>query len=301
MIKEKMSTLLVLSAAVMWGCIGLFVRHLDAFGFDAMQITAVKCLVNSALMLLFILLTDRKKLRIYQKDMGWFFANAICSIYIFNTAYNAAITMISLSAAVVLLYTAPAFVMLISVMFFHERFTKHKALCLVLCVGGSALVSGLATGMKLHLLGISLGLISGIGYACYSIFSGVIVKRYHPFTNVFYAFLIAGLAAAFSCNMKEAIQILISSKEAMFWMVSNSILTSFLPYILYTTALLYINPSKAAILASLEPVVATLVGVFAYNEMITLSGGLGILMVFAALVLSSLPETKEKASADAEA
>lgn len=301
MIKEKMSTLLVLSAAVMWGCIGLFVRHLNAFGFDAMQITAVKCLVNSGLMLLFILLTDREKLRIHRKDMGWFFANAICSIYIFNTAYNAAITMISLSAAVVLLYTAPVFVMLMSVVFFHESFTKRKALCLVLCVGGSALVSGLATGVRLHTVGILLGLVSGIGYACYSIFSGVIVKRYHPFTNVFYTFLIAGLAAALSCDVKEAIQLLTGSREAMFWMMSNSVITSFLPYITYTTALLYINPSKAAILASLEPVVATLVGVFVYKEMITFSGGLGILMVFAALVLSSLPETKEKASADAEA
>lgn len=301
MIKEKMSTLLVLSAAVMWGCIGLFVRHLDAFGFDAMQITAVKCLVNAGLMLLFILLTDRGKLRIHRKDMGWFFTNAICSIYIFNTAYNAAITMISLSAAVVLLYTAPVFVMLMSVVFFHERFTKRKALCLVLCVGGSALVSGLATGMRLHTMGILLGLISGIGYACYSIFSGVIVRRYHPFTNVFYTFLIAGIAATLSCDMREAIQLLTGSGEAVFWMMSNSVITSFLPYITYTTALLYINPSKAAILASLEPVVATLVGVFVYKEMITLSGGLGILMVFAALVLSSLPETKEKASADAEA
>lgn len=289
--KEKMSTLLVLSAAVMWGCIGIFVRRLNAYGFGAMQITAVKCLVNASLMFLFILFTDRKKLVVHRKDIGWFFANALCSIYIFNTAYNAAITMISLSAAVVLLYTAPVFVMLMSVVFFHERFTKRKALCLLLCVGGSSLVSGVAMGMKLNTLGVLFGLISGVGYACYSIFSGVIVKRYHPFTNVFYTFLIAGFAAALSCNMKETIQLLAGSREAVYWMMSNSVITSFLPYLTYTTALQVISPSKAAILASLEPVVATLVGVFVYQEMVSLSGGMGILMVFAALVISSLPET----------
>lgn len=291
--KEKMSTLLVLSAAVMWGCIGIFVRRLNAYGFDAMQITAVKCLVNASLMFLFILFTDRKKLVVHKKDIGWFFANALCSIYIFNTAYNAAITMISLSAAVVLLYTAPVFVMLMSVVFFHERFTKRKALCLLLCVGGSALVSGVAMGMKLNTLGVLFGLISGVGYACYSIFSGVIVKRYHPFTNVLYTFLIAGFAAALSCNMRETMQLLVSSREAVYWMMGNSVITSFLPYLTYTTALQVIRPSKAAILASLEPVVATLVGVFVYQEMVSLSGGLGILMVFAALVLSSLPETTQ--------
>lgn len=291
--KEKMSTLLVLSAAVMWGCIGIFVRRLNAYGFDAMQITAVKCLVNASLMFLFILFTDRKKLVVHRKDIGWFFANALCSIYIFNTAYNAAITMISLSAAVVLLYTAPVFVMLMSVAFFHERFTKRKALCLLLCVGGSALVSGVAMGMKLNTLGVLFGLISGVGYACYSIFSGVIVKRYHPFTNVLYTFLIAGFAAALSCNMRETMQLLAGSREAVYWMMGNSVITSFLPYLTYTTALQVIRPSKAAILASLEPVVATLVGVFVYQEMVSLSGGLGILMVFAALVLSSLPETTQ--------
>ena len=49
------------------------------------------------------------------------------------------------------------------------------------------------------------------------------------------------------------------------------------------------NASKAAILASLEPVVATLVGIFVYGETVTLTGGIGILMVFLALVLSNLP------------
>lgn len=288
--KEKMSTILVLAAAVMWGCIGIFVRHLSAAGFGAMQITAVKCLGNAGLMFLYLLLTDRRKFVVHRKDFGWFLANAICSIYIFNTAYNAAITMISLSTAVVLLYTAPVFVMLMSVVLFKECFTKRKGICLVFCVGGSALVSGIMSGVDLHWLGLSLGLVSGMGYACYSIFSGVIVKRYHPFTNVFYTFLIAGIVAACSCDMGEACTLLFTSKENLVWMAANSVFTSFLPYVTYTTALQYINPSKAAILASLEPVVATLVGVFVYGEMVTWTSGLGILLVFAALVLSSLPE-----------
>lgn len=288
--KEKMSVLLVLAAAAMWGCIGIFVRHLNAFGFDAMQITATKCLLTAVFMFVFILLTDREKFKICRKDIGWFLANGICSIYVFNTAYSAAITLVSLSTAVILLYTAPVFVMIMSILFFHEKFTRMKGLCLVLCIGGSALVSGIAGGMEVNTPGLLLGLVSGIGYALYSIFSSVIVKKYHPLTNIFYTFLIAGTAAALSCDMGAALQTAAGTKEALTFTVMNGVITSFLPYVTYTTALQYMNPSKAAILATLEPVVATLAGVFLYKEAVTLTGGIGILMVFTALVLSNLPQ-----------
>lgn len=287
--KEKLSVLLVLAAAAMWGCIGIFVRHQNALGFDAKQITSVRCLTCSLLILMWILVTDRSKLKIKRNDFGWFLANGILSIYIFNTAYQAAITLVSLSTAVVLLYTAPAFVMLMSVLFFHEKFTGVKGLCLVLCIGGSALVSGIAGGMELNLPGVGLGLVSGIGYALYSIFSSVILKKYHPFTNIFYTFLIAGIAGALTSDAAGTFRMMAGSAEAFLWMVSGGVVTGFLAYAAYTTALQYMNASKAAILASLEPVVATLVGIFVYGETVTLTGGIGILMVFLALVLSNLP------------
>lgn len=285
-----MSVMLVLAAAVMWGCIGVFVRHLNTFGFDAAQITTSKCLINAILMLILILATDRQKLKIRARDLGWFLANGILSIYVFNTAYSAAITMVSLSTAVVLLYTAPAFVMILSVIFFHEKITWIKGFCLVLCIGGSALVSGVAGGMEMNTMGLLLGLVSGVGYALYSIFTGGIVKRYHPFTNIFYTFMIAGTAGVFTCDMGEALRAAASSREALFWMVANGVITSFLAYVAYTMALRHMRPSKAAILASLEPVVATLVGIFLYGESVTMTGGIGILMVFAALFLSNLPQ-----------
>lgn len=287
--KEKLSVFLVLAAAAMWGCIGIFVRHQNALGFDARQITSVRCLTCSLLILLLVLATDRSRLHVDPKDIGWFLANGILSIYIFNTAYQAAITLVSLSTAVVLLYTAPAFVMLLSVIFFHERFTWMKGLCLILCIGGSALVSGVAGGMELNLPGVGLGLVSGVGYALYSIFSSVILKKYHPFTNIFYTFLIAGIAGLLTSDAAGTFRLMSGSMEAFLWMVSGGAITGFLAYAAYTTALQHMNASKAAILASLEPVVATLVGIFVYGESVTLTGGIGILMVFAALVLSNLP------------
>lgn len=291
--KEKASIFFILCAASMWGCIGIFTRNMTALGFDAMQITALRCLLNACMVGIYILLTDKSKLKIRKKDLRLFLANGILSIFIFNFAYNKAITMISLSMAVVLLYTAPVFVMILSVIVFKEKFTLKKGICLVLCLSGSALASGLAGGgIQVNVPGILTGLISGFGYALYSIFTGVIVRKYHPFTNIFYTFLIAGIAAAISCDRKSAILLMTGSLAGFLWTLGSTVITSFLPYILYTTALQYTKPGKAAILASLEPVVATLVGVFVYHETLTLTGISGIIMVFSAIILSNLPDKK---------
>lgn len=282
---------MVLLAAAIWGCIGIFTRNLSAIGFDSWQMTAMKCLINAGMMFCFILITDRKKFRIKKGDIPWFLANGILSIAIFMTAYNKATTMISLSAAVVLLYTAPVWVMLLSAIFFHEKLTARKGLCLVLCVLGSTLVSGILTnGADINGFGLLMGLISGIGYGLYSIFSSVIVKKYHPYTNVFYTFLIAGIATMIPCDMGETADLIFSSGRAFFWVLANGAVTSFIPYILYTLALKKMNASRAAILATIEPVVATLMGTFLYKEPLTFISLIGMSCVFVALVLSNLPE-----------
>lgn len=289
--KETTAVLSVLTAAFLWGCIGLFTRNMNALGFDPMQITALRCLLNACMVGIYILLTDKTRFRIEGRDIGLFLANGIFSIYIFNFAYNKAITMISLSMAVVLLYTAPVFVMLLSVVLFHEKFTARKGCCLVLSLFGSILVSGLMGGIgAVNGAGLFYGLVSGIGYALYSIFTGMIVKKYHPFTNIFYTFLIAGCAASLSCDKGGAVALFTGSSAGFFWTMGSTLFTCFLPYILYTSALKTIRPSKASILASLEPVVATLAGMILYKETLTAAGMLGVLCVFTAIILANLPD-----------
>lgn len=289
--KEILAVFLVVLSATMWGCIGIFVRQLNMIGFDFRQQTVLKCLLAAGLLFLFILMKDRSLLRVRPKDIPWFLVNGACSLYVCFTAYSMATTLLPLSMAVVLLYTAPAFVMLLSVIFFKERFTVRKGLCLVLCIGGIVLVSDL-TGRTLNfpLKGLGIGLGAGIGYGLYSIISGVILRKgYHPFTNVLYSFLVAGLVGCLKCDVFGTLRLAFSSGEALRWVFMSVLITCF-PYILYTTALRYIKPSKAAILASLEPVVATLMGVLLYKEILTLSGFIGITLVFSGLVISNFPE-----------
>ena len=71
------------------------------------------------------------------------------------------------------------------------------------------------------------------------------------------------------------------------------ILSAALPYILYTMGLARIESGKAAVIASVEPVVATVMGLIVYNETIDIFGILGIVLIISVVVLLSLSEKKK--------
>lgn len=291
--KELISVLMVLAAAALWGGIGIFVRILTAGGLSSAQMTATRLLTTAVVLFFYLLVTDRQKFKISVKDLGWFAANGICSICFFNTCYTACIQMSSMAAAAVLLYTAPMFVMLLSVFIFKEKLTGKKVICLLMAFFGCALVSGLADGkMTVTMAGLLTGLGAGIGYALYSIFSGILVKKYEPLTNIFYTFLIAGAVSAMTANMGEAVGIYSENPNVLLVNILAGILTCALPYVLYTSALKNLAPSRASILASIEPVAAAVIGLVVFKERLSLWGYLGILFVLAAVLLGNLSKDR---------
>ena len=72
-------------------------------------------------------------------------------------------------------------------------------------------------------------------------------------------------------------------------------MTCFFPYLLYTHGLEGLENGKASIMASVEPVIATIVGVVIYNEALTVMSTVGIVLVLAAIVLLNIKITKNHA------
>lgn len=96
----------------------------------------------------------------------------------------------SLAVAALLLYTAPVFVMLMSLLCFGEAFTRTKALALLLTFSGCACVTGVfGSSLTLTLSGLLYGLGSGFGYALYSIFGKYAVRKYSSLTITAYTFI----------------------------------------------------------------------------------------------------------------
>jgi drug/metabolite transporter (DMT)-like permease len=177
--------------------------------------------------------------------------------------------------------------MLMSVLFFHEKLSAEKGLALALAFTGCVLVTGVS-GEGVTAAGILLGLGSGIGYGLYSILGTVALRRYSPCTVTAYTFLFAAIGSWFIAQPADMIAKITSSPEPgklLLFCVLTGLVTAVIPFLAYTLGLRTVEASKAGILATVEPLVATLVGMIAYSEPITLLSGLGIVLILAAIVL----------------
>lgn len=281
----------ILLAGTCWGSIGIFVRRFNALNLVSMDIVAVRSVFTVIFMAIFLVIYDRKLLKIRFRDIWCFIGTGIISMVFFNYCYFRLIEISSLSVAAVMLYTAPVFVMLMSAVLFHEKITPVKVVALIATFVGCCCVTGVV-GSKVHLSlpAILLGLGAGLGYALYSIFGRFALERgYHSFTINLYTFLFAALACAPLIDIGKIFSVCTSSVSMGVFSVLCGLITTVIPYITYNFGLAGVETGKAAIIASIEPVVATLIGVFVFHENLTTGNVIGIALVLAAIVMCNLP------------
>jgi drug/metabolite transporter (DMT)-like permease len=189
--------------------------------------------------------------------------------------------------AAVLLYTAPAIVMVLSYFLFGEKMTKRKVTALFMTLLGCALVTGVFSDWgSVSGLGILTGLGAGLGYALYSIFSRYALERgYHFLTITFYTFLVATIFSFAIGNGSKAAVAATSSLSMIAFSCAFGVLCTVVPYLAYTAGLKYVENSKASIFASIEPVTATILGIVVFHESVSLWEMLGMALVIGALVV----------------
>lgn len=288
-----LAPVLVLCAGVCWGIIGLFSQALAARGLDSVQITTVRCVLAALVIGLFILCTDRRAFRIALRDIWMFLGTGIVSIAFFNVCYFACIQECSLSLAAILLYTAPCFVVVMSAFFFKEQMTTQKLVALCIAFLGCLLVVGVGSGTtSASVLGIALGLGSGIGYALYSIFGRVALKRYPPHTVTFYTFFFASLVMVPFAHVPEIISLGTGSLDAGLIMLGLALISTVLPFACYTLGLEHMEAGKASIMAFIEPMVALVIGVSVFGDTLTALNVVGVVAILCAVTLLNIPLTK---------
>lgn len=286
----------VLLAAGLWGTTGLFIRRLNQSGLGAMEITELRAAITAAVVLVLVLCMDPKLLRVRLKDSWCFFGTGILSVLFFNYSYFHTIQVSSMAVAATLLYTSPVFVMLMSLWLFGERVTARKLIGLSLAVAGCVLVSGIVTGGTLTGTGLLLGIGAGFGYALYSVFTRfALLRGYHTFTITFYTFLFAAVGGLFIADVGEIGRVCTGTggTSLCVLLVAYALVTTVAPYLLYTFGLQGMENSKAAVVACVEPVVASLLGLLVFAERPDTLTVIGIVLVLTAVVLLNLSPAKK--------
>lgn len=279
--------LLIIIAACFWGSMGIFVRELAEYGFSPIQITAIRITLAALMFCGLLLARDLNGFKIRLRDIPLFLGLGFGSILFFTICYFSAITIMPLSTAAILLYTSPIWIVLMSAVFFREKMNAKKLAALALAFGGCVLVSGIS-GEGISMKGLLFGLGSGIGYGLYSILGTIALRRYSPYTVTTYTFSLAAIGSWFISSPTDLLSKFSAASDLtwlVFFCVLTALVTAVIPFLSYTLGLRTVEASKAGIIATLEPMVATVIGITCFSEALTLLSGMGITLILAAVVL----------------
>ncbi len=298
----------VLLAGGFWATSCLFVNAFAGFGISSQECTAIR-MVTAALFLHIIMLIKGRGLRHYR--IGW--KNLLLAaltgagaVLFTSYFYYISISMTSAAVSAILLYTAPFFVMLLSLLLFGEQMSVKKLASFLIALIGCGLVSGIAGGVIWNGLGLLFGVLSGIAYALYSIFTAIYLRRggEDPFAFMSFSITFAAIGSLLLISPGAIVE-----KVAAAPMPTIPILlglgfgfaTAAVPYLLYTFGLSGIRASVASILAFSEPLMAALFGLVFLHEKIDAFGVIGILLVTAAIVIMNItPKKKEEKTEGAD-
>lgn len=284
--KRAPASAAILAAAALWGMIGLWNRTLMTAGLSPFSIVAVRNLGGTLLLAAFFAVRDRRVFRVEGRHLKYFFGTGVVSVLLFTVCYFSCQKLCSLAAASILLYTAPSFVVLLSAVLWKEPVTRKKLLALFLTLAGCACACGVFSGgLSVTVPGILLGLGSGFFYALYSVFGRYALAHYPPLTVTVWTFLFAGPASLVLLRPAELAGAFAGNPGLWGTALALAAFSTAAPYVLYTWGLARMEPGRASILASLEPVAATLTGVLAFGEPLGPLTVLGILCVLAGVYI----------------
>ena len=280
--------MLVILAGASWGIISIFVRRLSNAGISALNITSLRSVFAALALLLVMPFVAPSAFRIKLRDIWCFAGCGVASISMFNLLYFSTMQRTSVAIAVVLLYTSPIFVTAMSCLFFKERFGRGKVIALALVTAGCVLVSGALNGNAENRLDwrvLLCGIGSGFCYALYSIFGRFAQRRgYGSDAITLWAFIFAGVFSLFVVDWGQMPQI--AKSPALWPFIAGLVaLSTILPYFAYTAGLKRLQPSTAAIAATVEPVIGTLVGIIIFGESLTWVAMSGMLLILCAIFL----------------
>ncbi len=291
--KNLLYPFFIVLASCLWGISGLFVRWLGSLGYSTYEIVFLRLLTAAIAITLAFLIFNRNAFKIKLKDIWCFIGTGSIGVLGTSVFYFTTMEEASLSLACVLMYTSPMFIIILSRILFKEKITLVKVASVVIIILGCFLCSYTSGGFLITFPTLITGILSGLAYGSYSIFSRFAInKGYKIDTILLYTFIFAWLGSCIFVPYGNFITNI--SKSAVFILPSLGvgILASVAPYGLYTLGLKKVSNSKAGILATLELVASLIVGIIAYGEIPSIYNIIGVILMFIAITVQELKFNK---------
>ena len=289
-----LGTLAVAAAASTWGTLGYFAKMLYAQGVSFESLVAVRASIGWVAVVGFVLATrGARGLKIARRDLAFLLPLGVVGIGAFYLLYFFTVRESTVGTAAILLYSAPAFVVVLARLFLGEPLNASKVLALLLTLCGIFLVVGAydLANLEVSPRVLLTGLLSGLTFGLYAIFGRPVAGHLSPAVVLSYALGFGSLLLLpAALPTLDTLADLPASSYALLFLLS--VVHTTLAFALYTFGIRYLGAGRAAVVATVEPVVAAAMGVMLLDEGLTVLKTLGALLVLAGAALAQVGRRK---------
>jgi drug/metabolite transporter (DMT)-like permease len=286
-------------AAILWAASGSSAKFLFTGGMTPFQLVQLRTTLSWAALLIWLLLRRAPFPRISSRDLVYFILLGVLGIAGAQFFYFYAISKIKVAAAILLHYLGPVFIALYAAIFAHERPDRITTAAIVCALAGCGLVVDVYNLdlVSLNRTGILAGLCAALAFATYSVMGEYGMRRYDPWTVLFYAFMFAALIWNILHPPLEALFHPYSAIQWA-WIVYISVFGTVLPFGLYFEGINRIRSSHASITATLEPIAAAgMSWLFLGEALSPLQVAGGVLVIASVVILQIRRQDADRAPA----
>lgn len=272
----------ILSAALCWGFIGIFSSLAFSQGLGPMEVAFWRAVIT---WLFFgTQAIFQRETSIAKKDFPLLAIFAFLGICLFYISYQYAVKMAGAALASVLLYTAPAWVVICSFFIYKERLTLLKIAAVVMVITGVFMISRSGGNIQaqgsLSLYAIIAGLTSGFCYSLYYTIGKFFSSRYSS-ANLFLWLMPLG-----AIGILPFVSFVHKTPIAWAALIGVAFISTFLANACYYQGLRHLESGRASIVATMEPVVAAITAYIFLGEYFSFTGYIGAGIIVLAVVLT---------------
>ncbi len=286
------------SAATLWAVNGTVSKVILAAGVSSLRLSQVRTTGALVGFVLVLCILAPSRLRASRRELPFLALFGICGLAFVQWFYFLSIHRLAVGIALLIEYLGALLVALWARYVFHERVRRRIWLALALALFGLALIVNVQDGGPISTAGVGFALAASVAYTAYLLLAerGVgdrdavsLLAWGFGFAALFYAIIApwwsfpGGRVAADVSLLGHLGGHRVPVWGLIAWMI---VIGTILPFFLLVSALKHLPATRVAIIAMVEPVVATVVAWAWLGESLTAIQLAGALVVLAAIVLA---------------
>lgn len=277
--------LYILASGALWGTTGIFARYLYQADIPSQQLAFLRNLLAMLMFTLVLLLGKRSAFKVKLSHLPLLASVGLTNVTLFTWFYFYTIEKSTITQAVFLMYIGPVFAVMMGRLFLGEGLGRAKLTALALSVGGLLMLTGMynPTQLTMSKEAVLAGFATAVVYGFARTSGKLALRTCSHWSTTFYSFAF-GVSVLFVLTKPHDFFLQLSASN---WLLIGfmALVPGMAAYICFFKGLQLVEASRASILGAIEPVVAALLALAVFGEVLSPLGIGGALLILLGAVL----------------